>query len=112
MTDELYTILDRIWLEGHYSGDFTSFDEWLHEDDSRESWLVEQIRKALTEKSEKPTSPWHKASEDLPEEGQHILIAHKMRNGDYMTEAIWYPEPQITDAMDWWMEIPELPIED
>lgn len=47
MTDELYTILDRIWLEGHFSGEYMSFDEWLHEDDSREKFLVEQIKNAL-----------------------------------------------------------------
>lgn len=55
-----------------------------------------------------PVNPWHKVSEELPKEGKHILMAHTMRNGDYMIEAIWYPEPQITDDMEYWMEIPEI----
>lgn len=61
------------------------------------------------EVGEREALTWHKVADgDLPEDGQHILIAHKMRNGDYMIEAIWYPEPPITDDIDYWMEIPEI----
>lgn len=60
------------------------------------------------ERDDEEKKPWHKASEELPKEGLHILMAHKMKNGDYMTEAIWYPEPSITDNMEYWMEIPEI----
>lgn len=54
------------------------------------------------------TLAWHKVPEELPEEGQHILMARKMRNGDYLTESIWYSEPNITDNMEYWMPIPEI----
>ena len=54
---------------------------------------------------------WHKASEELPKEDTHILFVTKTPYGNAY-DVIYYPEPPITDEMDWWMEIPELPKED
>lgn len=72
------------------------------------NWLHGAYSMGYTEAINHPVNPWHKTSEELPKEGQHILSAHKMRTGDYMTEAIWYPEPGITNNMEYWMEIPEI----
>lgn len=59
----------------------------------------------------KAANPWHKVADgDLPEDGQHILMARRMRNGDYCIEAIWYPEPPATNDMEYWTEIPEINI--
>lgn len=55
---------------------------------------------------------WHKVIDgDLPEDGQHILYALKVPYGFYC-ETIYYPEPPLTDEMDYWMEIPEIPKEE
>lgn len=108
MTREEILIEKVIWL---IEDSYPDTDEWGHDT------LVEHIKEDLVKRADElnkmwpeahPINPWHKASEELPKEGQHILIAHKMRNGDYMTEAIWYPELSITDNMEYWMEIPEI----
>ena len=53
------------------------------------------------------SNPWHKASEELPKEGAYILSVSR-----YRYDTVWYPKPGITDDMDYWMYIPELPKED
>jgi len=53
-------------------------------------------------------SPWISVKDGLPKEGQHIV----MHDREYdMYQTIYYPEPCITDRMDYWMPIIELPKE-
>lgn len=63
-------------------------------------------------KSENPTSPWRKASDELPKDGEHILFATSLVEcGTPYYETVYYPEPGITDRIDYWMPIPDLPKE-
>jgi len=55
-----------------------------------------------------PKNPWISVNDRLPEEGQHIVM-YDSAYDDYGT--IYYPEPYITDNMDYWMPIPDIPKE-
>jgi hypothetical protein len=72
---------------------------------------AESYEKGFMQGKEAGELTWHKASEELPKEDAHILFVTKTPYGNAY-DVIYYPEPPITDEMDWWMEIPELPKEE
>lgn len=52
---------------------------------------------------------WHKIEDnDYPEDGEFILASYKsLLTGMRHYEPIYYPEPPLTDEMDFWLRLPE-----
>ena len=109
MTREEEILIEKvIWL---IEDSYPDTDEWGH--DTLFNRIKEDLIRRADELSRmfedgKLIGLWHKASEELPKDDTHILMAHKMSNGNFRMQAIWYPEPQITDDMEYWMPIPEI----
>lgn len=63
-------------------------------------------------------NPWHKVSEELPEENKMVIVAFKFKGewiydkGYYADNEWWADSISVLDIIEYWMPIPELSKED